>query len=38
MAEQFESVLAETMPDGGYGLYPVPPETHHQTPQSLIRN
>lgn len=32
MAAVFETFLADPMPYGVYGLYPVPPETHHQRP------
>ncbi|WP_416906920.1 MAG: transglutaminase-like domain-containing protein [Polymorphobacter sp.] len=30
MTDQFEAILAEPAPYTGHGLYPVPPETHHQ--------
>jgi hypothetical protein len=32
VAAFFETFLADPVPYDGYGIYPVPPETHHQCP------
>lgn len=32
MAAFFETFLADPVPYDGYGIYPAPPETHHQCP------